>query len=71
MEKFIFSIQENFCEVIDTENQVICRFEKSKFNETQVFDYPEDLLKIKSITEISAIPNKIAEFLIKNHKEVI
>jgi putative transcriptional regulator len=61
------SKREGFYSVTDTENQIVCSFEKSKFNDTQKFTFLNDT----SHANLPTIMREFGEFLQNNHLDIV
>lgn len=61
--------KENFYILTDKENEIVCEFEKGRYNETQKFTMLNDV-SIEPL-ELATIMREFGEFLSKNHKDLI
>jgi transcriptional regulator with XRE-family HTH domain len=62
------SEKENFWILTDTKNQIVCKFENKKFNQTQEFFYSGS--KKFEVSQITKIMREFGEFLFENYPEL-
>lgn len=63
------SERQNFYTLTDTLNQIVCSFEKGKFNDTQKFSFLNDTQF--SAGKVATIMREFGDWLSKNHKDKI
>jgi len=68
-ERFILqaSKKQGFYICTDTINEIVCNFEKGKFNESQKFTFLNDDIP----TNLPTIMREFADYLISNHSDKV
>ena len=60
---------DNFYTLTDEVNEIVCSFEKNKFNETQKFSFLNDTSF--DVSRLATIMREFGDFLQNNHKDII
>ncbi len=63
------SERQNFYTLTDTENQIVCLFEKGKFNETQKFSFLKD--GNFNAANLATIMREFGDWLQVNHSSIV
>lgn len=53
----------------DTENKIVCHFQKNKFNETQKFTFLEDAQP--TLMMLAKIMREMGDYLAANHRDIV
>ncbi len=70
-ERFLLqkSEREDYYNLTDIENEIVCFFEKGKFNETHSFSFLND--KTFNTSELATIMREFGDWLFENHRDLM
>lgn len=69
--RYLIDFKTDKCTIIDKESNIICEFEKHKFNDTQKYDYPENFAFKYSLDQLAKIILSMNYYLEENHKDIL